>query len=50
MLSESLLNPNQFQAYSIEVNDNPFDTTQELGMECDKVFVPFETTGTIVHF
>ena len=50
MLSESLLNPNQFQVHSIEVNDNPFDTTQELGMECDKVFVPFETTGTIVRF
>ena len=49
MLSELLLNPNQFRAYSIEVNDNPSDISQELGMDCGEVFLCFDTTGTIVH-
>ena len=42
--------PNQFQAFGIEVNDNPFDSLYELRMDFGEVFVPFNTMGTVVHF
>ncbi len=47
-LQQSLLNPNQNQAYGIEVNDNPFQATG-LGIESNEVFIPFDTMGMIVH-
>ena len=39
MLPHSLLNPNQIQAYDIEVNDNPFDEMDPIGMDCDDIYM-----------
>ena len=50
MLPHSLLNPNQIQAYNIEVNDNPFDETDPIVMDCDDIYVTFDTKGTLVYF
>ena len=50
MLPHSLLNPNQIQACNIEVNGNPFDKTDPIGMDCDNIYVPFDTKGTLVYF
>ena len=49
MLPESLLNPNQFQAFGIDANDNPFDSLQELRIDCSEVFVPFDTQSFILN-
>jgi hypothetical protein len=45
-----LLNPNQMQAYGISVYDDPFDTSRTFGINSDQAFIPFDTTGTFVHF
>ena len=50
MLPQSLLNPNQIQAYDIEVNDNSFDKTDPIGVDCNNIYVPFDTKGTLVYF
>jgi hypothetical protein len=50
LLPNSLLNPNQLRAYGLDVNDNPFDTNANFGIISDEVFIPFDTTGTVVHF
>jgi hypothetical protein len=50
LLPNSLLNPNQLRAYGLDVNDNPFDTNADFGIISDEVFIPFDTTGTVVHF
>jgi hypothetical protein len=50
-LPHSLINLNQLQAYGLYVNDDPFDNTCEFGIEHDDIFIPFDTTGTVVvHF
>lgn len=50
-LENSLLNPNQLRAFGLSVNDNPFDTLSEFEITVSgDVLIPFETTGTIVHF
>ncbi len=49
-LPNSLINPNQFCAFGIDIQDNPFDTSQPLGINCDDTFIPFGTMGTIVYF
>jgi len=49
-LPNSLLNPNQLHAFGIGVNNNPFEKSQDLGMDCGELFIPFDTTGTVVHF
>ena len=49
-LPNSLINPNQIWAYGLEVNDDPFDSTRKFGIDSDDTFIPFDTTGTIVHF
>jgi hypothetical protein len=46
----SLLNPNQMRAYGISVYDDPFDRSRTSGIDSDQAFIPFDTTGTIVHF
>jgi hypothetical protein len=30
--------------------DNPFDLSQNLGIQCDEAFIPCVTRGMIVHF
>ena len=50
MLPHLLLNPNQIRAFDINVNDNPFAMAKEIGMDCNEVFVPFDTKGTLVYF
>ncbi len=44
-LPNLLLNPNQFHAFSIDVNDNPYDIDNKLGMDCGDVFIPFNMMG-----
>jgi hypothetical protein len=46
----SLINPNQLQAYGLSVNDDPFDNTRAFGIDIENAFIPFDTTGTVVHF
>jgi hypothetical protein len=51
LLPNSLINPNQLRAYGLEVNGDPFDLTQHFGIETeDSTRIPFDTTGTIIHF
>jgi hypothetical protein len=45
-----LLNPNQMRAYGIRVHDDPFETNRTFGIDSDQAFIPFDTTGTVVHF
>jgi hypothetical protein len=49
-LHKSLLNPNQLHTFGVDVNDNPFDLSQNLGIQCDEGFIPCVMRGTIVHF
>jgi hypothetical protein len=32
------------------VNDDPFDHSRQFGIDDEHVFIPFNTTGTVVHF
>ena len=48
-LPNSLLNPNQIRAFGLNVFDNPFND-DEFGIDGHDAFIPFDTTGTIVHF
>jgi hypothetical protein len=50
LLLNSLINPNQIQAYSISLNDDPFDMSRVFGSNIDDAVIPFDTTGTVVHF
>mgnify|MGYP003502375870 FL=1 len=49
-LPNSLINPNQLRAYGLIVNDDPFDHSRHFGIDSEHVFIPFDTTGTVVHF
>ena len=49
-LPNSLINPNQLWAYGLLVNDDPFDNERDFGIECENIFIPFNTTGMVVHF
>jgi Reverse transcriptase (RNA-dependent DNA polymerase) len=49
-MTNSLINPNQLRAYGLIVNDDPFDHTRDFGIDGDNLFIPFDTTGTVVHF
>jgi Reverse transcriptase (RNA-dependent DNA polymerase) len=49
-LPNSLINPNQLRAYGHDINDDPFNSTRDFGIDTDNVFIPFDTTGTVVHF
>jgi hypothetical protein len=44
------LNLNQLGSFGVDVNDNPFDLEQDLGIQCDEAFIPCDTIGMIVHF
>jgi hypothetical protein len=50
MMPQSLINPNQLRAYGHDVNDDPFNSTRVLGIESENATIPFDTTGTIIHF
>jgi hypothetical protein len=50
LLPHSLINPNQLRAYGLDVNDDPFDSNRAFGIDSDRAFIPFNTTGTVVHF
>ena len=50
LLPHSLINPHQSRAYSLIVNDDPFDHSQHFGIDADQAFIPFDTMGTVVHF
>ena len=49
-LRNSLINPNQIRSYGLLVNDDPFTSDDDFGISSDTVFIPFDTTGTIIHF
>ena len=44
-----MINPNQIRAYGLSINDNPFNAN-ELVIDMEEFFIPFDTTGTVVHF
>ena len=48
-LENLLINPNQIRAYGLSINDNPFNAN-ELVIDMEEFFIPFDTTGTVVHF
>ena len=48
-LQNSLINPNQVREYGWIVDDNPF-TSGFYGIAGEELSIPFETSGTIVHF
>jgi hypothetical protein len=50
LLPNSLINPNQMRAYGLKVYDDPFDISRPFGIDSDRAFIPFDTTGTVVHF
>jgi hypothetical protein len=50
LMPNSLINPNQLQAYGHDVNDDPFNLTCQFGINSEHLFISFNTTGTIVHF
>ena len=50
LLPNSLINPNQIRAYGLPVNDDPFDSTRYFGIDTEHAIIPFDTTGTVVHF
>ena len=47
-LENLLINPNQIRAYGLSIKDDPFNAT-ELGMDAEELFIPFDTTGTVVY-
>ena len=49
-LHNSLINPNQIRSFGLLVNDDPFSSADDFGISSDSVFIPFNTTGTIIHF
>ena len=49
-LPNSLINPNQLRAYGLNVNDDPFDHSRMFGIDSENLFIPFDTTGTVIHF
>ena len=48
-MDHSLINPNQIREYGTPVGDDPFNAS-EFGIDAHEAFIPFDTTGTIVHF
>ena len=40
----------QSQPYGINVYDDPINSSNAFGVTSDMVFIPFNTTGTVVHF
>ena len=47
-----LIIPNQVCSSGLQVHDNPFATSAPFGIKFSDngVFLPFNTTGTIMHF
>jgi hypothetical protein len=48
-MKHSLINPNQIREYGLPVYDDPFSKSL-FGIDGNETFIPFNTTGTIVHF
>ena len=48
-LENSLINPNQIRAYELSINNDPFNVN-ELGIDLEELFIPFNTMGAVVHF
>ena len=48
-LENSLSNLNHIRAYGLSINDDPFNEN-EIGIDAEALFIPFDTTGTVVHF
>jgi hypothetical protein len=49
LLKHSLMNPNQLREYGHYIYDDPYQDDM-CGIETETAFIPFDTTGTIVHF
>jgi len=48
-MDHSLINPNQIREYGVRVYDDPYSNSH-FGIDGDEEFIPFNTTGTVVHF
>ena len=44
------INSNQIHAYGIPVYDDPYYLPHGFGINSEQAFIPFDTTGTIIHF
>ena len=49
-MDHSLIHPNQMRHYGISVSDDPYDSTQDFGIDHGKLFIPFETEGCAIYF
>ena len=43
-----MINPNQIRAYVLSINNDPFNAN-ELGIDTEELFIPFDTTGMVVN-
>ena len=48
-MENSLINPNQICVYGLSINGDPFNANGS-GIAAKDFFIPFDTTGTVVHF
>ena len=48
-LENSLINPNQICDYGLSINDDTYNAN-ELVIDAEELFIPFDTTGTVVYF
>ena len=44
-----MINPNHIHTYGLSINDDPFNAN-DLGIDAEELLIPFDTTGTVVHF
>ena len=45
-----LVKPNHIRSFGIPVSNNPFDRTQEFGIDHKELFIPFKTKGETLLF
>ena len=49
-MDHSLINPNQIRHFGIAVSDDSYNSSRDLGIDHDDVFIPFLTQGSTVFF
>jgi hypothetical protein len=49
-MDHSLINPQQIRSNGYSLCDDPWDPNRTLGLDTDHFFIPFFTTGSVIHF
>ena len=49
-MDHSLINPNKIRLFFLTVSNDPFDRTQEFGIDHEELFIPFKTEVETVLF